>query len=96
MLNPETSTCIRLAPSGYSWDDAKANCEAKGEKLAVFTTEESLAWIRDYVRNRAPAGIHYEANYPFPSFSSIVLLLTIDSMRNILFVQMTKVLHLSR
>ena len=28
-------------------DGAKANCEAKGEKLAAFYTEDSVAWIRD-------------------------------------------------
>ena len=56
VLNPVASTCIRLALSGYSWHGAKANCEAQGEKLAVFTTEESVEWISNYVKNRAPSG----------------------------------------
>ena len=60
MLNPVTSSCIRPETSYYDWEGAKASCEAQGENLAVFTTEESLAWIRDFIRNQAPAGIHYE------------------------------------
>ena len=44
-----------MVPSGYNWDDAKARCEAQGEKLAVFNTEESVEWIRDYVKNLAPS-----------------------------------------
>ena len=64
VMNPVTSTCIRLEASHYTWEGAKARCEEQGEKLAVFTTEESLAWIRDYIKNKAPAGIHYATSYP--------------------------------
>ena len=63
-MNPVTSTCIRLETSKYNWEDAKAGCEAQGDYLAVFTTTGSLAWIRDYIENKAPAGIHYETTYP--------------------------------
>ena len=65
VLNPVASSCIRLETSKYYWEDAKARCEAQGENLAVFTTKESLAWIR----NKAPAGIHHETTYPLHHLS---------------------------
>ena len=61
-MNPVTSSCIRLADSGHNWDDAKTRCEAQGEKLAVFTTQESVDWIRDYVKNRAPSSKYNDIN----------------------------------
>ena len=64
VMNPVTLTCIGLEDSDYDWEPAKARCEEQGAKLAVFTTKESLAWIRDYIKNKAPAGIHYETTYP--------------------------------
>ena len=69
VLNPVAATCIRLETSKYYWEDAKARCEAQGENLAVFTTKESLAWIRDFIRNKAPAGIHHKTTYPLHHLS---------------------------
>lgn len=56
VLNPITQTCLRHVGAGRNWTESKASCEAQGETLAVFTTQASLAWIRDYVKQRAPSG----------------------------------------
>ena len=77
ILNPVESTCIRLATPVNSWDDAKAICEAEGEKLAVFTSKESVAWANDkesvaWMNDRASTGIHYEANYFYHHLINLV------------------------
>ena len=52
ILNPVSSTCLRLVEHGWNWSAAKSNCEARGETLAVFTSEESVKWIREFIRSQ--------------------------------------------
>ena len=66
-----------MATPVNNWDDAKAKCEAKGEKLAVFTSKESVAWANDkksvaWMNDRASTGIHYEANYFYHHLINLV------------------------
>ena len=44
---PSHINMYKTVLSDYSLDGAKANCEAKGEKLAVFATEDFVACIRE-------------------------------------------------
>ena len=55
ILNPNASMCIIMVPAGYNWVAQNASSKAQGETPAVFTTKESVDWINDYLKNRAPS-----------------------------------------
>ena len=48
VLSPVTNTCLRVVTSGMNWHQAKAHCEGRGEKLAVFDTKAAFDWFRSY------------------------------------------------
>ena len=42
VLNPHTSTCLRVAVKITNWHQARSHCEASGEKLAILDTNLHL------------------------------------------------------
>ena len=47
--------CIIMVPAGYNCVAQNASSNKQKETPAVFTTKESVDWINDYLKNRAPS-----------------------------------------
>lgn len=57
VLNPISNTCIRLVQKYLTYAEAKADCEAAGEYLAVFPTVDSVQWLLKFMNDpKTPSG----------------------------------------